>query len=325
MSFTATIRNCLEWTEKHLTKQGEEHPRLAAQWLLTAATGLTRLQLYLEYDRPLSVDERKTLRLGIRRRLRGEPLQYITGRAPFRHLELAVRPGVLIPRPETETLVDLVLAFAPQRVLDVGTGSGAIALSLLHELPGVSVWATDISAEALAIAAENARELGLGGEARDGGVVEDLADVSNGASDGDSARAFDEVSTLPYRCDFERLHFIEDDLAISLVDDPELYASFDALVSNPPYIPSSEMSGLPREVGEFEPTIALDGGVDGLDIFRRLLSQAKALLKPGGLLAVELYETKLEVAQKLAEAAEFKTVQIHPDLTDRPRFLTAIA
>ena len=326
---TWTIQRCLEWTQEYLQKNADANPRLSAQWLLAAATGLSRLELYLQYEQPLSNDERAWLRQAIKRRVGGEPLQYITGQAMFYHIELNVRPGVLIPRPETESLVQLVIeavgqpawrdagqdvgqpvgqdagqpvgqsvgqpvgqdacqsvgqtALPPRRILDVGTGSGAIALALLWELDELSVVATDISPLALAVAQENAAALGF--------------------SD-------------------SQVSFIQDDLATSLLSGPGHLGSFDVVVSNPPYIPSAEMDSLPREVGGFEPPEALDSGTDGLRVFARLLAQAQVLLRPGGLLAVELYETKLDEASELARQAGFTDVCVHTDLTGRPRFLT---
>ena len=284
-----TIRSCLEWTEQHLKHRNEANPRLSAQWLLVHATGLERVELYMHFDQPLTIEERNALREAIQRRLSGEPLQYISGRTSFRYIELAVRPGVFIPRPETEMLVELVSRMLgdikPIRLLDVGCGSGAIVLALLHELPEVSAVATDISSEAVALTVENARSMG---------------------------------ETI-----LERLRVVQDDLATTLLDDSELSGHFDVIVSNPPYIPSEELTGLPKEVVDFEPRLALDGGTDGLGLFRRLLGQAKKLLKPNGLLAVELYETKLESAANLSFVEGFQDVSIHTDLTGRPRFLTA--
>ena len=286
------VRAAIGWAVAQL-EQTEAKPRLAAEWLVGQVAGLSRLELYMQYDRPFSVDESEALATVVARRLAGEPLQYILGKAAFRRLELAVRPGVLIPRPETEQLVELVLRFLldrrpgqrPQRVLDIGCGSGAIALSLLQELPDCVVWATDIDATAVALALENARRLGL-----------------------DDAR---------------RLVLQRDDLATSLLADPQAMASFDAVVSNPPYVPTALLAGLPREVREFEPMLALDGGADGLAVFGRILEQAALLLRSGGLLAIELHEETLEAAAVMASAAGFADVQVHHDLAGRPRYLTA--
>jgi release factor glutamine methyltransferase len=320
-----TIRAALEWTQGYLATNGEENPRLAAQWLLAAATGLTRLELYTNYDLPLSAPQRTSLREGIKRRVAGEPLQYILGKAPFRRLELTVRPGALIPRPETEVLVEIVLAAlqegaeaavaqaragavagavdevavvpaagetgapvvaaAQARVLDLCTGTGCIALALLQECPGIHVVATDIDPAAVELARENASEQGWDGDGR--------------------------------------LVILQDDLASSLLASAGMQASFDVVVSNPPYIPTAELEVLPKEVAAYEPRQALDGGFDGLDLFRRILEQAQKLLKPGGLLACELHETRLDEAKALCEAQGFRNPRIHPDLTGTPRHITA--
>jgi release factor glutamine methyltransferase len=317
-----TIRAALEWTQGYLATNGEENPRLATQWLLAAATGLTRLELYTNYDLPLSASQRTSLREGIKRRVAGEPLQYILGKAPFRRLEISVRPGVLIPRPETEVLVGIVLAAlqegagsavaeaagagavdeaavvsaagetgapvaaaAQARVLDLCTGTGCIALALLQECPGIQVVATDIDPAAVELARENASEQGRDGDGR--------------------------------------LVILQDELASSLLASAGMQASFDVVVSNPPYIPTAELEVLPKEVAAYEPRQALDGGLDGLDLFRRILEQAQQLLRPGGMLACELHETRLEEAKALCEAQGFINPRIHPDLTGTPRHITA--
>jgi len=287
-----TILEALEWTEQRLARQGEEHPRLAAQMLASYATGLTRIELYTEFDKPLNDRERTLLRESIQRRLQDEPLQYIIGHVGFRYIELAVRSPVLIPRPETEMLVDLVLEHARQlpgvepRILDVGTGTGAIALSLLHELPACAVIATDIDEAAVELAFSNAHELGLDGS--------------------------------------ECLRIIEDDLAGSLVSDTAMQYTFDVVVSNPPYVPTAEYEGLPPEIARFESRLALDGGADGLAVFRRLAAQAQELLRPGGLMAVELHESTLDEAATFVRSLPFEEIGVHTDLNDRPRYLTAL-
>ncbi|MDR1087897.1 MAG: peptide chain release factor N(5)-glutamine methyltransferase [Coriobacteriales bacterium] len=286
-----TILDAMAWTEQRLARQGEENPRLAAQMLASHATGLSRIELYTHFDRPLSAEERALLRESIQRRLTSEPLQYIIGSVGFRHLELTVRAPVLIPRPETETLVQLVLDFvarseaAKPRIVDMGTGSGAIALSLLHELEACEVVATDCDECAVALAEENARELKLDGE--------------------------------------ERLHLVLDDLAGSLVADAAWHQSCDVVISNPPYVPTVEYEQLPAEIVRFESRLALDGGADGLELYRRVIEQAQILLRSGGLLAVELHENTLTEAARAAHCLPYTDVTVHEDLTGRPRFLTA--
>ncbi|MDR3307423.1 MAG: peptide chain release factor N(5)-glutamine methyltransferase [Coriobacteriales bacterium] len=291
-----TIRTTLAWTQGHLAQKGDVNPRLSAQWLLCYATALTRLDLYLDFDRPLSPAERATLREAVKRRAAGEPLQYIIGTAPFRHLDLQVRPGVLIPRPETELLVDLVLTY-----LDVdkgelpppppgphnhplSTGTRCNAQSLLHEHPQCHVAATDIDPQAVGLAQANAQALKLDG--------------------------------------LGRLHIAQDDLAASLLQGPANHQAFDVVVSNPPYIPTAQLRTLPQEVAAFEPVLALDGGASGLAIFKRIIDQARVLLRPGGLLACELHEDTVHQAAALC-APGFTNVTAHQDLTGRDRFITA--
>lgn len=291
-----TVKSALEWTRGYLERHADEHPRLSAEWLLCAATGLSRVELYVNYDRPLDASELATLRGGVQRRGRGEPLQYVTGEMGFRHIVLKCAPGVLIPRPETEVLVDEVLAYLDERfpaaartgepcfprVLEVGVGTGCVSLSIASERPGVSVTATDISPDAVALATRNRDALGL----------------------------------------TERVAIVETDLAAGVEGTDA--GAFDVLVSNPPYIPSAQMELLPHEVGGYEPALALDGGPDGLDVFRRLVELATHALTSGGLLACELHEDCLEAAASLPQVrAAFEDVRIVRDLTDRPRVLLA--
>ena len=314
-----TVKRILEWIEGYLAQHGDENPRVSAQWLVSEALGISRMQLFLDMERPLTADERAVLRDWTRRRGAGEPLQYITGETAFRHITVKVRPGVLIPRPETEVLVSEALALLPAPakpqdglddeiirqfaelggeietvpvpaiapgqkellVADICTGSGCIACSIAYEHPQARVIATDISPDAVALASENAETLGLTG----------------------------------------RIGIIECDLAEGV--DPALLNSFDLVVSNPPYVPTDVLADMPREVADNEPALALDGGADGLDVFRRLLDWCQAALKPGGAFAFELHETCLDVAASSAAAAGFSNVRVVRDLADRPRILTA--
>ena len=286
-----TVKSTLEWTTGYLERKGDEHPRLSAEWLLCAATGMSRVEVYMNYDRPLDAAELATLHAGVERRGRGEPLQYVTGEMPFRHIVLKCAPGVLIPRPETEVLVDCVLDYLDAlvlgegdtaSVLEVGTGTGCIALSLAGERPFVRVSATDVSPVAGGLAGRNRDALGLDGPV--GLFLTDLADGVPGAED----------------------------------------AAFDVLVSNPPYIPSPLVEELPAEVGGFEPRLALDGGPDGLDVFRRIVALAGTALKPGGLLACELHEECLEQACDEAVAGGLlQNARIVKDLAGKNRILLA--
>lgn len=298
-----TIKRILDWTSGYLGRKGDEHPRLSAEWLLANVCGLSRVELYVNFDKPLEADELAAMHAAIERRAAGEPLQYVTGEMPFRHIVLRCEEGVLIPRPETEVLVDAALegvdaavgrrsagekgpdaALAPVRVLEVGTGTGCIALSIASERPGTHVTATDLSPRAVALATRNREALGLE----------------------------------------ERVVLVECDLASGV--SPELMGSFSVLVSNPPYIPTAVLaSEVPAEVRDHEPALALDGGPDGLDVFRRLLELAPAALEPGGTLAVELFEGALDQAAELARAqGGWSLVEVREDLTHRPRVLVAV-
>lgn len=291
-----TIKRVLDWTSGYLERKGDEHPRLSAEWLLANVCGLSRVELYVNFDKPLEAGELDAMHAAIERRAAGEPLQYVTGEMPFRHIVLKCERGVLIPRPETEVLVDAALegvdaaaekgdeGAGPVRVLEVGTGTGCIALSIASERPGTLVTATDLSPRAVELAARNREALGL----------EEAVDV------------------------------IECDLATGV--SPDLMGSFSVLVSNPPYIPTQVLRDeVPAEVADFEPELALDGGDDGLDVFRRLVELAPEALAPGGMLAVELFEGALDAAADLVRAqGGWGSVEVREDLTRRPRVLVAV-
>ncbi|MDO8964406.1 MAG: HemK/PrmC family methyltransferase, partial [Coriobacteriia bacterium] len=160
-----TVKAALDWTLDYFGRKGVDSPRRSAEWLLSAATGLSRLELYAYHDRPLTPEERTSFRAGIERRAAGEPLQYVTGEMPFRHLVLHVRPGVFIPRPETEVLVDAALealaAVVAPVVIDLCTGSGAIAVSIAYEHADARVWASEIVPATAEVARLNAARAGV--------------------------------------------------------------------------------------------------------------------------------------------------------------------
>ena len=288
-----TILHMILWSAEYLTEKGVEAGRLDAEWLLSAALGVDRLQLYLQYDRPLSSEEREAFKPLLRRRARREPLQYIIGRAAFRQLELKTDPRVLIPRTETEVLVQEVLDWASAAVggagrvgdggvggvWDMGTGTGAVALSLAAE-GAWRVVATDVSPEALSVAADNAERHDLSGlvEFRQGSLFKPLEEGER----------------------------------------------FNIIVSNPPYIAESEKGALQPEVRDWEPPEALFAGEDGLDVIRQLVAGAPEHLVSGGLLALECGLGQAErVAADVNATSAFAAVRIRPDLTGRPRVVMA--
>lgn len=279
-----TAQDALEWTCEFLERKGDEHPRRSAEWLLSSATGLTRVELYAYFDRPLSPDERERYRVLVAKRAEGMPLQYVTGEMPFRHLVIHVEPGVFIPRPETEVLVDVVLEHirdtAEPVVLDLCTGSGCIAASIAHEHHGARLWAVDAAPAAVDTARRNALHSG----------VSDRVQVVHG----------DLFDPLPH----------------------ELLGTVDFIASNPPYVPSADLPDLPAEVLGFEPHAALDGGPDGLDVFRRIASHALEWLAPGGGLAIELDAGRVEDAAAMLGAG-YEGVTVRKDLTGRDRLVYA--
>jgi len=289
-----TIGRLLETAGGYLKDKGSPSARLDAELLLADTLHLERIDLYTQHERPLTPQEVASYRALVARRANREPVAYIRGRAYFRNLCLEVRPGVLIPRPETEELVDLALATLRRRppwgdlpdrptpleiptIADVGTGSGAIALSLAQEA-GVRVLAVDDSAEALAVAGENARSLSL-----DGRVVLRRGDLLAGIAD----------------------------------------AALHMVVSNPPYVRSGDIASLAPDIRLFEPVAALDGGPEGLDVYRRLVPDAARALRPGGTLLLEVGEDQADAVSHMAATAGFVLVSVRKDLSRKDRMVEA--
>jgi release factor glutamine methyltransferase len=273
----------LRWTAEYLEGKGFHNPRLNGELLLAGTLKLKRLDLYLQYDRPLRPDELAEFKARLRRRARREPLQYIEGEAHFRDLVLRVDGRVLIPRPETELLVQRVIDWAAGRprlaAADVGTGSGAIALSLAAEGAFARVVATDVEAGAL-----------------------------------EAARANHAAAAPDAPVEFR----LGDGLA------PLAGERFDAVVSNPPYIAVGERPSLDPEVSEWEPASALFGGADGLAVVRPLVAGAAGVLRPGGLLALEIGAAQGPAVAELVRAAgRFGEPRVEKDLAGRDRIVLA--
>jgi release factor glutamine methyltransferase len=257
-----------------------------ARWLVEHAGGLSAVGLQLVFDRPAPADAVTALAPLLERRLRGEPLQYVLGRWSFRSLDLAVDRRVLIPRPETEMLVEAALAeidrLGATTAVDLGTGSGAIALSLLVERPRLDVWATDASADALAVARTNLDALG-------------------------------EASV--------RGHLVEGPWFEALPD--ALRGTIDVVVSNPPYVAAGEMADLSPQVRDWEPHQALAAGPEGLDALAAIVAVAPGWLARPGALLCEMAPHQARAVTVMAAEAGFTSVSVWPDLAGRDRILHA--
>ncbi|MFO1446712.1 MAG: peptide chain release factor N(5)-glutamine methyltransferase [Opitutaceae bacterium] len=276
-----SVLEIIKKTTDFLAGKRVENPRLSAETLVGHALGLRRMQLYVQFERLLSEAELEKIRPLVRRRAAREPLQYILGETEFCGLTLKCDRRALIPRPETEYLIELIQQrFAPTgpaRVLDLGTGTGAVALGLARTLPTVEVVAVDASPEALALARENTERAGLS----------------------------------------ERVRLIESDWFGSI--EPGL--TFDLIVSNPPYLTTQEVAETQPEVREFEPQRALGSGADGLNDLRRIIDGAPSWLTSGGLLALETGIGHHAALAELAKKTGWAGFESKPDLTGRDRYV----
>ena len=285
----------LKLAERHLEQRGVPSPRLSAELLLSRALGLDRLGLYLQYDRPLIESELEAFRSLIRRRAAHEPIQYILGQTGFRGLSIEVGPGVLVPRPETETLVQLILErlgglkdgnsnrTGPVKVLDLCTGSGVVGLALAAECEDLWCLLADNSTAALSWAAKNARSTAI----RPGQVSFCCADLSE---------AF---GGRPV---------------------------FDVVTANPPYVPSGEIARLPEEIRRYEPLAALDGGSpDGTAVLGRIIENSFRVMFRGALLALEIGESQPEALENIFAACRewYRVPEFKRDLAGKYRFVTA--
>jgi release factor glutamine methyltransferase len=281
------LRQALHSAIAQLAAAAVDEARLHAEVLVFHVLHCDRAYLFAHPERELTSSEQSQYEQLVARRAAGEPLQYLTGHQEFWKADFLVTPAVLIPRPETEHLIEAVLdlvrhfALGPRlKLIDVGTGSGAIAITLARELPEAEVHAVDLSPEALEIARLNADRL----------VTENLG---------------------------TRVHFAQSDVLASMVRD----ASFDFVVSNPPYVGRNEADKVQEVVKHYEPPMAVFAGDDGLDVIRRLIPQAWEALRPGGWLLIEIGYTQSEAVRALLVG--WHSVHTVADLAGIPRVIVA--
>jgi len=285
-----TVRRLLEWTAPFFVRKDVDSPRLSAELLLGHVLHVPRIKLYTDYERELTDKELTTFRELVRRASEQEPIAYLTGKAHFFNLEFEVTPDVLIPRADSETVVENVLqlarhqsGFEAPRVLDLCTGSGCIAAAIAHHLKTATVVATDLSEKALAVARRNIDGMKLADR-----VMLELGDLY-------------------------------EPLARVVAAGP-----FDLITANPPYIASAKIPDLDRSVKDYEPMIALDGGMDGLVVFRRILEGAPSRLRSGGRLFIEIAYDQGDLAREIAgKHEEFEDVRLLRDHAGNDRVITA--
>jgi release factor glutamine methyltransferase len=285
---TWTIDSVVRWASDDFRTRGIESPRLDAEVLLAFALQLDRVRLIVEAQKPLSPDELARFRDLVKRRRRHEPVAYLRGFREFYGRSFKVDARVLIPRPDTEILVQTALDRTAHislsaRALDLCTGSGCVGITLARERPTTRVVATDLSADALAVARDNAYRLG----------------AYNAA-------------------------FAEGDLFQALATLPPRLQHFDLVTANPPYIQSAEIETLSPDIREFEPRLALDGGGDGLSLVRRIVDEAPAALRPGGVLAMEIGDGEADATRAAFEARGFTDVEVTRDYARIERVVSGV-
>ncbi len=282
-----TVRELIRVTTDWFAGKGIDAPRLNAERLLGEVLGMTRIDLYLNHDRPVTADELDRYRELVRRRAAGEPLQQLLGETEFYGRSFKMRPGVFIPRPETELLVETCVGLLRDErmsliapvALEIGCGSGAVAVTLAAELPRLRVLCSDTSADAVELTRINAHRLGVAAR------VEPLL--------GDLDRPFPR----------------------------ELRGRVDLLVSNPPYVRTDEIDGLQPEVRDHDPRTALDGGPDGLRFYRAIATHLRQWLRPGGAVAFEIGADQADAVLEIVRAAGIAEPQVRRDYADLPRIV----
>lgn len=283
-----TIQRLLNWTTQYFTDKALDSPRLNAEMLLSHVLGMKRIDLYTQYDKNVSQQQLDNLHDLVKRAGRHEPIAYLIGKTEFYSLQIHVAPGCLIPRPETELLVQIAIEFlqtrsSPQLVCDLCTGTGCIALAIAKNLPEAGITATDISDAALKTAAKNIEQYKLNNRIKllSGDLFEPLASMAENNG-------------------------------------------FDLIVCNPPYVSATEFKDLDKNVKDFEPHLALSAGDDGLDIYRRIIEKVDTFLKPDGALMLEIgYNQGQAVKELLEQASCFAQIAIEKDFQDNDRIVIA--
>jgi len=280
-----TVLKSLNLSTDYLQKHGIESPRINAELLLASILNCKRLELYLAFDKPLSDDEQAKYRNFLKRRTKFEPLQYITGSVEFYGIVIKVSPSVLIPRAETEILVDTIIeqvkTLEEISILDIGCGSGNIAIALAANIPNCKVFGTDISKDALKISLENA-----------------------------------EANGVKNKIEFHQQDILKDDFS-------EL-PKMDIIVSNPPYVSEKKFATLQNEIKYFEPNIAVTDFSDGYKFYKAICERAKQLLKPGGKIFFELSENQRIKVKEIMEANGIKNIKINRDYLNIERVIYGV-
>lgn len=283
-----TIQKLLNWITEYLTQKSVDSPRLSAELLLSNVLGLKRIELYTQFNQPVAQERLEQLRGLVKRAGLHEPVVYLVGRTEFYSMEFEVTPNCLIPRPETELLVQRAIEFlrqrsGPQQVCDLCTGCGVIAVAIAANVPEARVVATDLSDAALGVAARNVAKHGLEG----------------------------------------RVELLQGDLFEPVI--PQLDVTpFDLIACNPPYVSTAEYEALEKNVRDYEPRLALHAGDDGLDVYRKLCEQAPPFLKADGILLLEIgYKQGPAVCDLLECTGAFAEIRVEKDLQKNDRVVVA--